>query len=153
MRYKSTKTYGHERGLSCAFRQWRAKSHCNQIHGYALSFHYVFGSEKLNEMGWVMDFGGLGDVLEELRESYDHTIAVAGDDPQLHQLMSLNNTGVARVRMFPGGVGCERFAVHAYWLARGVLSTYLHENPGVKILSCEVREHGANSAIYEHPGD
>lgn len=31
--YQSTKTYGHDRGFSCAFRQWRADSHCRLIHG------------------------------------------------------------------------------------------------------------------------
>ena len=34
--YRSSKTYGHEIGLSAAFRQWRAQSHCRLIHGYAL---------------------------------------------------------------------------------------------------------------------
>ena len=35
--WRSTKTYGHEEGLSCCFRQWRAThSHCRLLHGYAL---------------------------------------------------------------------------------------------------------------------
>lgn len=40
--YRSTKTYGHNAGLSCAFRQWKANSHCKYLHGYALSFKFVF---------------------------------------------------------------------------------------------------------------
>ena len=31
--FLSTKTYGHDLGLSAAFRQWRAESHCRLIHG------------------------------------------------------------------------------------------------------------------------
>ena len=43
--WRSTKTYGHEEGLSCCFRQWRAThSHCRLLHGYALSFRLTFAS-------------------------------------------------------------------------------------------------------------
>ena len=34
MKHKSTKTYGNDRGFSCAFRQALADSHCSLIHGY-----------------------------------------------------------------------------------------------------------------------
>ena len=49
MKYYSTKTYGNERGLSCAFRQWRATSHCNQIHGYSLGFRFIFEADELDD--------------------------------------------------------------------------------------------------------
>ena len=55
----STKKYGHERGLSAAFRQWRAESHCRFMHGYSLEFGFVFGAHELDENNWVVDFGGL----------------------------------------------------------------------------------------------
>ena len=42
MNYVSTKTYGHEVGLSCAFRQHKADSHCAKLHGYALSVKVEF---------------------------------------------------------------------------------------------------------------
>ena len=42
-KYYSKKKYGHERGLSAAFRQWSAESHCRFIHGYSLEFEFVFG--------------------------------------------------------------------------------------------------------------
>ena len=56
--YISTKTYKHLGPV--AYRQWRADSHCNLIHGYALSFHFEFESEELDARNWVMDFGGTG---------------------------------------------------------------------------------------------
>ena len=59
MRYQSTKTFGHDLGISCAFRQWRAThSHCSKIHGYALSVTMVFEANTLDDRNWVMDFGG-----------------------------------------------------------------------------------------------
>ena len=57
MKYRVTKTYGNERGLSCAFRQWRADSHCNLIHGYSLGFRFVFEAAQLDDRNWVYDFG------------------------------------------------------------------------------------------------
>ena len=56
----STKTYGHETGLSCAFRQPNAThSHCSLLHGYALSFKFVFGAQELDNKNWAVDFGDL----------------------------------------------------------------------------------------------
>ena len=57
MKYQSTKTYGNDRGLSCCFRQWRADSHCNLLHGYSLGFRFVFEADTLDERNWVYDFG------------------------------------------------------------------------------------------------
>jgi 6-pyruvoyltetrahydropterin/6-carboxytetrahydropterin synthase len=45
------------------------------------------------------------------------------------------------------GVGCEKFAEQAFHFADNLVS----EKSGGRCFatSCEVREHGANSAIYE----
>ena len=48
-RFFSKKKYGHERGLSAAFRQWRADSHCKFLHGYSLEFEFKFGANELDE--------------------------------------------------------------------------------------------------------
>ena len=64
MSFISTKTYNHNIGLSCAFRQWRAKhSHCKYMHGYALSVRINFKGQ-LNDRNWVYDFGDLKFVNE-----------------------------------------------------------------------------------------
>jgi hypothetical protein len=47
MTYQVTKTYGHELGLSCVFRQHRANTHCKHLHGYALAFDIVFEAKHL----------------------------------------------------------------------------------------------------------
>ncbi len=83
MAHLSTKTYGAERGLSCALRQWAADSHCNLIHGYSLGFKFTFAAEQLDHRGWVIDFGrdGFGAIREWLHATFDHTLLVAQDDP------------------------------------------------------------------------
>ncbi len=147
----STKSYGHDEGLSCAFRQWRANhSHCQLLHGYALAFTFTFSSSELDERGWVMDFGGLKGLKQKLKDTYDHKVAVAGDDPMLVKFMQLNELGMASVMLFPAGVGIERFAKHAFGMAQDELVA-IGASPRVRVVSCEVAEHGANSAIYKPP--
>ena len=82
MGYRSSKTFGHELGLSCAFRQWRADhSHCSKLHGYAISVHFEFESEELDARNWVMDFGGFKGVKQMLQDTFDHKVVIASDDP------------------------------------------------------------------------
>lgn len=146
-KYYSTKTYGHERGLSCAFRQPKAiDSHCSLLHGYALSFSFKFGCETLDNKNWVVDFGGLKDLKQWLENNFDHKIAVAKDDPQIDKILDLQEIGLAEVVVM-NGVGCEKFAEQAFHFANDLVK----EQTGGRCyaVSCEVREHGANSAIYE----
>ena len=92
-KYRVIKTYGNETGLSCAFRQWKATSHCNLIHGYALGFEVTFESTELDERNWVSDFGDLGKLKDFLKETFDHTTVVAEDDPKLNTFTELSNQG------------------------------------------------------------
>jgi 6-pyruvoyltetrahydropterin/6-carboxytetrahydropterin synthase len=147
MPYRVTKHYGHEQGLSACFRQWRADSHCALLHGYALAFTFVFEADDLDHRGWVVDFGNLDALKAELKRMFDHKLLVAGDDPDLEQLKALFDSNLAEGYVFPDGVGCEKFAKYAFGVAREVLKG-LGEYPRVRVISCEVREHGANSAIY-----
>lgn len=147
MVYYSTKTYGHERGLSCAFRQPRAfHSHCKFIHGYSLSFSFKFGCSELDDKNWVVDFGGLKDLKNWLEDNFDHTLAVDHNDPMKETLQELARHELAVIRLFDG-VGCEKFAEHAYNFASKMITEKYGDRCWVE--SVEVREHGANSAIYD----
>ena len=144
---RSTKTFGHELGLSCCFRQWRAKSsHCSLLHGYALAVTLEFEATHLDERNWVVDFGSFSEIKDWLKDTFDHTLVVAEDDPHLDELKRLDQLGVAQVVIVPS-VGCERFAEligeHVnLWLARH------GESDRVRLIKVEVREHGANSALW-----
>lgn len=146
--YKVTKTYGHELGLSCCFRQWRAKSHCNQFHGYALSFKLTFSTMDLDECNWVIDFGALKPLKERLQQLFDHTMAVAEDDPHIESIVSLHELGIANHVIFPDGVGCEKFARLVGHEVMSWLNTKAEYSGRVFLDEVECREHGANSAIW-----
>ena len=146
MTYRSTKTFGHEIGMSSCFRQWKAESHCKLLHGYALAIRLEFEAEELDVRNWVVDFGSLKSLKQWFQDTFDHKLLVAEDDPMLDQLMALQHLKLADVVVVPG-TGCERFAE----LIFGCVEIWLKDNgyaPRCKIAKVEVSEHGANSAIY-----
>ena len=146
--YRSTKTYGNDRGLSCAFRQWRADSHCNLIHGYSLGFRFTFEAVTLDERNWVYDFGDCKWIKKYLDEIFDHTLAIAEDDPELNTFKTLHGKGLVNLFTFKG-VGCEKFAEHVYNYVSP--KVYTDTKGRVSLFSVECFEHGANSAIYVNP--
>lgn len=154
MSYQSIKTYGHDVGLSAVFRQWRAESHCNRLHGYALAVIITFECDTLDSRHWVVDFGAMKEVKEWLQSQFDHKLIMAADDPLLHK-MSLDLQRVAHLVVMPQ-VGCEAFAqyIHTYvnlWIGEYLESIKwdgLAPPEGLHCLSVEVREHGGNGAKY-----
>ena len=142
MKYQVIKTYGNETGHSCAFRQWRADSHCNLIHGYALGFEITFEAEELDDRNWVIDFGDLGVLKKWLKEMFDHTTVVAFDDPHLELFEDLNNKNLINLILLEN-VGCEAFAETVYLFCKMEF-----EDDRVKVKSVRVFEHGANSAVF-----
>ncbi|QOF75043.1 6-carboxytetrahydropterin synthase (plasmid) [Aminobacter sp. SR38] len=158
MFYTSSKTYGHASGLSCAFRQWRAKSHCRFLHGYALAVRIDFEASELDEQGWVVDFGGLRTFKAWLEQTFDHKTLVATDDPLLPSFRDLHEVGAIDLVEVPA-VGCEKFARMIFHRAEA----WLDENglaPRCRVSLVEVREHEGNAAIFRpsnsgvaHPRD
>lgn len=138
LRYQSSKTYTHSTGLSCCFRQWRAKSHCNKLHGYALKVELVF-EDELDERNWVQDFGDLKPVKAFLERTFDHKTIIAEDDPHLDQFEKLHRFNLIDLVMLPG-VGCEKFAEYIFTAIDN--STDI----GHKLQSVQVWEHEGNSA-------
>jgi 6-pyruvoyltetrahydropterin/6-carboxytetrahydropterin synthase len=146
MPFLSTKTYGHNIGLSCAFRQWRADSHCRFLHGYALEIRLEFEADELCLRNWVVDFGSLKSFKQILEDTFDHKLLVAEDDPQKDELCALAGIGVADVVVVER-CGMEAFAQLIYEGAEVWLRDAGYA-PRVRMHSVEVKEHGANSAIY-----
>lgn len=143
-KFYSVKKYGHERGLSAAFRQWRAESHCRFIHGYSLEFEFRFGASELDEKNWVVDFGGLKKLEAWLRETFDHKTLVALDDPMMETFQKLDSESIIDM-VVVDGTGAEMFAN----MAMDFSSELIKEQYGSRcwVESVTVREHGSNSAI------
>lgn len=144
--WQSTKTYAHSVGLSCCFRQWRAGSHCNYLHGYSLKVKFTFETNYLDERNWVVDFGGLKNLKGFLEDNFDHKCLVAEDDPEFELFQQMARKNLIDMITVPA-TGCERFAEMIYefteqWLKDAGFGPRCH------LVSVEVSEHEGNSASY-----
>ena len=147
MPYYSTKTYGHNIGLSAVFRQPNADhSHCHLLHGYSLGFKFTFACDHLDNKNWAVDFGGLKPIKAWLEDSFDHKTAIDKADPHIDVFLDLEKKGLIDLRIFDG-VGAEKFAYHAFVFADNLIKEKTDGRCWLHSVECS--EHGANSAIYE----
>ena len=108
-----------------------------------------------------MDFGGLKTFKNWAEYMFDHTTVVAEDDPHLKVFKEMNeigggydDRGIMDLRVVPA-VGCEAFAELVYHQMAAFLEEMKEQNGSrypvgkdVRLVSAEVFEHSANSAIY-----
>ena len=153
MKFTSTKLFD---GYSACFRQWKATdTHCQYLHGYAISFRVTFEGQ-LDEKNWVFDFGGMKRAKSKINGMspkdyfaylFDHTTIIAKDDPQLQQFMSLHDKGIIQLRIMDN-VGCERFAEYLFNIINEFLGV---ETQGrVRAIKVEVYENERNSATFQY---
>ena len=151
MRYISTKIFDN---YSVAIRQHKAKhSHCQLLHGYALKFKIWFTTDKLDDMNWVVDFGGfkdkpIGNGLKSwLNDMFDHTLLIEKDDPYIDIFEQLGVMGLAKVKVMDK-MGCENLAKLVLEKFNDVLSKT--DAGRCKVIKVECYENERNSAIYEN---
>lgn len=145
-KYISTKTY--KQIGPVAYRQWKADSHCNLIHGYALSFHFEFSSDTLDARNWVMDFGGLRPLKDLLEDWFDHTLLLAQDDPHYDDIKKLHELGIAKV-VEVEKTGCEGLADYLYEYVNLIFLPEYGKDVADRIwcTKVEVRETDSNMAM------
>tara|TARA_R110001583_G_scaffold44550_1_gene141245 strand:+ start:2033 stop:2662 length:630 start_codon:yes stop_codon:yes gene_type:complete len=132
---------------STAFRQWKADhSHCKFIHGYQLKTELTFGCNSLDDKNWCVDFGSLDTLKQTLRNQFDHTLVVAGDDPALEAFKELDSKGIIQLRIMVEGVGVEKFAEFVFKTA----DTFVDEASEGRcfVVKAKVTEHADNWAEY-----
>lgn len=144
--FSATKVFSPDKGYSCVFRNFRAKSHCRHLHGYDLrfEFHFYAQDEDLTEEGWVIDFGGFAKVKEFLDLHFDHKLLVAADDPQLDVIGQLAGLDAANVVVLVN-VSCEAFAQFVFYSVRAILR---EAGAKCRLGAVTVHENGSNSARY-----
>jgi len=151
-KFTSTKLFD---GYSTCFRQWRATdTHCQYLHGYALSFRVWFEGD-LDYRNWVFDFGGIKRSKNKIygmapKEYFawllDHTVIIANDDPELDSFRMMDAQGIIQLRII-NDTGCEKFAEFLYEIINDFLKK--ETNGRVRARKIEVYEHERNSASYE----
>lgn len=149
--FTSTKTFDFNLGLSAAFRQWAAASHCRFVHGYSLRIRMEF-SGPLDKTNWVVDFGSMKSLKGTIEDSFDHKYLVAYDDPHIEYFRQGHALGVLDLVEVPA-TGCELFAAIIFEVTEQWLKDAGY-SPRVTLDMVEVSEHTGNSAIARlHSGD
>ena len=149
--YKFTSTKEYVDAFPCAYRQWRADSHCQTIHGYAFSMKFYFGTNDLDVRNWAADYGGLKDLKKILESQFDHTLLVSEDDPQLAWYKEAQARGIAKLTLLPK-LGCESLADMLYKYVNYVYIPDMWGPGEAERLWCyrvEVRETQSNMAFRE----
>ena len=151
-KFTSTKLFD---GYSTCFRQWRATdTHCQYLHGYALSFRVWFEGD-LDYRNWVFDFGGIkrskNKIYDMAPKEYfawllDHTVIIANDDPEVDSFRMMDAQGIIQLRII-NDTGCEKFAEFLHEIINDFLKK--ETNGRVRARKVEVYEHERNSASYE----
>lgn len=139
---RSTKSFWN---YPCSHRQWRHEGHCAFIHGYSRSFHFTFEAEKLDEIGFVVDFGAFKKFKAKLDDWFDHTLLLNADDPLLPEFRELEKKGACKITVLPN-VGMEGTA---QFLCAQMNEFLKEETQGrAMCVKVEVRENDKNSAIF-----
>ena len=148
--YISTKIF---ENYSVALRQHKAQhSHCQLLHGYALKFKVWFSSDTLDDMNWVVDFGGfkdapIGNGLKSwMKDNFDHVLLIEKDDPYLDFFESAAMEGICKLKVMEK-MGCESLAKMVCDKFNEVLSKT--DAGRCRVIRVECFENENNSAIYE----
>lgn len=148
-KFVSTKEYIDE--FPCAYKQWKADTHCNLNHGYSFSIKFYFGANELDKRGWVCDYGGFKELKQILKDQFDHRTLIAEDDPDLVLYKELDAKGVLKLTILPA-MGCELIADQLYKFVNGVyIPDYLGQTESERVwcYRVEVRETQTNMAWRE----
>ena len=143
-KYISTKYYNQIGPV--AYRQWKADSHCNKIHGYALSFYFEFESETLDARNWVLDFGGLKPLKSFLEDHFDHVLLVSSDDPEIEWFKEAHKRKIAKI-VEVEKTGCEGIADFLYEYINTIFLKNYGESDRIWCSKVEVRETDSNMAM------
>lgn len=143
--YQSTKMFDN---FTVAIRQHKAQhSHCKLLHGYAIRFKIWFEADSLDDMNWIVDFGGFkhNGLKDWLNEMFDHTLLIEKDDPYREYFELMQVEGIAKVH-FMDKMGAESLARLVFEKFNDTLSK--QDAGRSRVVKVECFENEKNSAIY-----
>ena len=123
-----TKTYSN---LKAAHRQHRHQGHCHFVHGENWTFHITFAAEKLDEIGFVVDFGGLKGLKMKMDKMFDHVLLIDEDDPERKFFEDMHERGLTDIRFVPSA-SAEGLCKYVFDVADQYVKALTHERAWVE---------------------
>ena len=127
-----------------AHRQHNHKGHCALIHGHNWAFEFTFGCDKLDECGFVVDFGKLKWLGHWLNERFDHKLVLDENDPALPYIKNAL-LQFASVTVVPN-CGAEGLAVYLFEIIDRLLASEYDNR--VRLVSVKIYEDSKNTATF-----
>lgn len=141
MRVTCTKRWSE---IPFAHRQPVHDGHCKWIHGHNWSIEAEFEASRLDDNGFVIDFGGLTDLRVWMDVHLDHAIVLSEGDPVIAMM---DNPEIAKVKVVPD-CSCEglaRYILRLFDERVGVMT-----QGRVRVIRCTVFEDSKNSATVHY---
>jgi 6-pyruvoyltetrahydropterin/6-carboxytetrahydropterin synthase len=130
-----------------AHRAHNHNGHCALIHGHNWQFDITFKADETDENGFVIDFGKLKPLKDDLARIFDHTLLINNTDPLARSIRSfLNDHHLQNVRMVDD-CSCEGIAKLVYELT----AAWVKEQTAgrVTVATVTIWESDNNYATYE----
>ncbi len=97
--------------FDCGHRVIGHKNKCQYLHGHRYVLEITASSEKLNDLGMVVDFGELKDVMKGwIDQNFDHNVILHTDDKELGDFVS-RHTG-QKIYYLDTNPTAENIALH-----------------------------------------
>lgn len=146
--YTCKKTYS---DIPFAHRQHLHDGHCAFIHGHNWSFTFTFGCHKLDECGFVVDFGKLKPLKAWIDDKLDHACLFNATDPMLQTFETFNKQHSGKVFKIYVVDCCssEGLAKHLFEEINSILADMTGGR--AYLIAVEVVEDQKNSATYQPP--
>ena len=121
------------------------ESKCRHLHGHNYRIHFTCSAAQLDELGRVIDFGVIKELLcMWLEEHWDHKMMIYDEDPLLPSLQELVPEDLVVVPFNPTAEAMAQYLVET--VAPAQLA-----GTGVTLVSCHVEETTRCSATYSLP--
>jgi len=123
-----------EMSFEAAHRLLDYNGPCHNLHGHSYRVEVSIGSESLDKQGFVMDFGDLKKVLNQLISEWDHATILQASDPLIGVLQALD----VRVVVFNEAPTAEN-------MARKIFNFLANKGVGVAMVTVYETEHNCAS--------
>lgn len=148
-----TKQY---RDFPAAHRQPNHDGHCSLIHGHNWGFDITFACDVMDENGFVVDVGKLGQVKTMLAQHFDHTLLLNEADPLRMGMETIFASGrpvLARIVVVPN-CGMEGLAQFVLNKVAGIIDAETFPvafERNLRVIAVTCWEDSKNSSTYSVP--